>query len=1544
MSCKLIYKGQEFDSPDQLLDYAQENRIEEITSVLPLPLPVRDDTYLQKETQAPMPTDKEINQKIESFLEKIGVSVHSVREIRDSEGKRINAIAKADMLHKVIEVVEDRADITTLPEEAAHFFVEMLGQDHPLLKEMMGKITGYKLYPDIVAQYKGQKAYRNDDGTVNFDKLKKEAIGKLIAQHIIQQERGSETETKLTTAMTWFHKLLDFLKNLFSKAKVQDNPFNEIAEKIRTQNTEDLLTSNLKQEGEFYQLDQSLEKLNTDQSRIHLDNSIDPVSGQKRHVYTYDGVQAKGSVTSVYVDAWSKKRFRSDNRSEQQKLIDLTKAEYGDVIHAEMENIVKSWTNEDGTLRDVQAPHAVLSNKETYDKLSRFVLELMNQYPPGTIFKSETKVYDKKTRVAGSIDFLAIQPDGKVDMYDWKSQEISKGQDDLKHYKTEMYRIQLENYRKILELEYGFKDFGKIRAIPIRTAFIYDKGQIAGLKEIEIGTVDPSLIPEDKNYLLPVTLKNESTGNEEVDEMIEKLHGIYDKIATHRYSKDELYKKREEMAKLGSAIRDLQLRGTVDKLVELGLIEFNKYNEKIKSGTLTGKDIMEAEKILQVFNDSGTYLYDMMQELHSSAKESEEPGALQAYEDLKNKFLSMTARTGKLISDIAKYRDREAQKLAQSNGIENLLDAEKPVGPINGLFAALSKITQKSFRTFSKMLQRVQNTRDAKFDKMGEELSGLKKTMEDWAAKKGISMSKAFEMMLNTKDGNWNGNFLSVYRSEFYKQKEQAIKKGDVDWMIKNLVFDDVRYEEQEKKQLEFLKSMQYHLDEQKNEETIKQKFAEWKLYNNVVDPKGGINQVALLNPANKFLKPKEDWQTDQWRELQKPENKPVKDVYDYFQKMTRYAEGLGMLDEYSPGFIPSIGATKIDQLVFGDIKDLFSTKGLFENLEVDSGTKYTPEIDPTDGSVINRIPVYFTRDMGVEQEDGTYDYSKKSRDLFKVFGIWGAHMYNYEAMQNIEDAAMVLLEAERNKKSLVTDRFGNVIMENGKVKAANNNDRNARLLEDFVNFYLYDKVNGLGSDVKFKVPFSDKEYSLTKTVTKAIHFFSFKTLALNPISGTSQFVGGTGNALFMAKKGIFFTSGDWAKAMYQYSSRDKKASAAIHWFNPHLEGNQRHIIDGLSISSGNRILSEDKAFFIQRKADEAVQNPVAIAMMNNHMIEDGKIVDITQYVKSKYNYNETFYRMSAQERKDIQQKIDKEVGELKETRSLLKVGTVDDHGHFSLPGIDKDSEAVSEFRNKIKGVYKKIIGNVNRDDINHIRTTMLGMSLMQFRNWIPDMVEERLAGLKYDDSLGTYTYGKMNLFFSEVFSKRFPALAKSIITGFGDDAIKGALQKYEELKRSALEKGEDFNISEGEFIDMYIGNIRSQMLELMTVIGFTAGVLAMAGGGGSSNDQLKGAKKYAKRALAKYYNEFAFYYNPLEFTNLVKSPLPVVGLAEDFYRFSGAMAKQGYGFATSNDKMMKSAQPSKYFFRMFPVTKEAMLMMAAYDDQFRKDWNIKLD
>jgi len=1517
------------------------------------PVMVSESIMLQTEqTAAAEPTNEELNNRVSRFLEKIGVSIQSVNEIRDAAGNKLSATAKADMLNRIIQVVDGKEQIDTLPEEAAHFFVEMLGPGNPLYKEMFRKITNYKIYASTLDKYKNLKAYRNLDGTVNFDKVKKEAIGKLIAEHIIRLNLGDETDARVADALTWWQKVWKFITNLFARA--DENPFETAAEQILDTDIS-ALDVNAILNGEFYQYADPVGNLTADQDKITLDNTVDPRTSQKRHNYYYNGVLAKGSVTGVYVDRYLKKIFRSDERTDRQRVLDLVKADYGDIIHEEMQNIVNSWTNPDGTKRAIQVPIKTKLNASIYKRLNDYVQAVMNQYEPGTLFKTEVKIFDKKASIGGSIDLLVVKPSMEVDIYDWKSTEVGKDQTDIKEYKETVFKIQLDEYRKILAKEYGFMNFGTIRAIPIRTEFNYDvRGDISSLRNLEIGSIDPSQIPDNKSYLLPILLRNEPTGDKQLDALIERMNGIYDKIKSTRYSIAEINNKREELKSLREVLRDLQLRKRVDKLIELGMIEFKKYSDKIENNTLTGKDIVEGIKILEVFSDSGVMLYDLMEEYSSEAEESEDKKVKSEYAKLNRQFLQMTSRVNGLIMQMKEYQREQSVKLGEERGILNLLDPEATIDTISGLWQSLSNIKQKAFRIFSKILRKAQGIRDTRVKESIEKLKALKEDFVKWSSQKGLSANKAMEMILEIDSkGNWNGNFLEKYDSEFNRLKKQAIAKGDVKWLKDNLQFDpNNQYDAALARQKSYFKAIIYSSDEETNKKIVEKKIQDWIDQHNILDKRGQLNMIALLNPRNLFLKPIDNWLTAKWKELYKQDsvgnyiNKPLVDMYEYFQTLTRKAEDLGMLDRYSPKFIPSIHASKLENLVFGDVSNFLSLGKFFDELEVDSGTKYTPQIDPTDGSIINRIPVYFIKDMGAERKDAagnTYmDYTAKSRDLFKVFAVWTRHVYNYEAMSSIEDDAINLIEVERQKKSLVTDLFNNEVIVNGKVKAINKNDRNAKLLEDFVNYYLYNRTSGSITD--YEIRFAGKKYSLLKTITAAMRYFSLKSLAFNLVSASAQFVGGTGNTLFTAQKGIFFTKNTWAKSMY-YTSSSKKAMAALKYLNILQENAMDTMVDQLSLSTSTKVLTSNNAFVLQRIADRGVQYPVAIALMLEHMIDPstGNIVSIQNFVKAKYDYNNKFYDLPDSEREQMRKNIDKEVGELQETKSLFAIGKIKDDGSFEIPGIDSESDTLLDFRDKIKGVNKRIIGNQTRDDINGIRTTLLGSSLMQFRNWIPEMFEERISGLKYDDELQNWTYGKFNVFFGDVFSKRFPTLLKSIVTGFGHDAEELAKIRYRELKAKAIEKGEDFTITEGEFIDLYIANLRSMMAELIVITASIAAVTSMTSTGDDDRKH-SGFKKYLTRAFKKYYNEFIFYYNPIEFVKLVKNPVPVLGLAEDMARFIGATFQEGYGMATGDQERTEKAMPMKQLLRSVPIGKEFLLIAASVDDDFRKEWNIRVD
>lgn len=1487
--------------------------------------------YLQKEQQSSKPSNAELDSKVSKFLSSIGVNVKTLDTIRDKDGNLLDAVAKANMLNKIIEIAAGRADITTLSEEAAHFFVEMLGEQSPIYKMMYDKITGYKIYQQTVAEYKNLPMYRNQDGTVNFNKIKKEAMGKLIMAFIVKQETGEEASDKVNTVKTFWSAMWDYIKSLFKKSS--GNPFADAAGQILGNDISNLDTQKDLEDEDYLQTGPVLfgkDKLLKDQDRIKLDDSLDPVTKEKKHIYNVDNkpvVDKEGksrSVSSVYVDAWYKQRFPTDNRSDRQKNIDNLKAEQGTDLHEDMQNIIRRYFDKDGKRRDTPlAKDKVVTNDDIYQKLELYMLQLMEQYTdPGTLFLSEVKIYDPENNVAGTIDLVIIKPDGSVDIYDWKSQEVGKDQDELKWFKAPAYRVQMEAYKQILSKHYGFSKFGKIRAIPIKTTYFMTKDangfRPTKLKDVEIGHADPTLIPTDKNYLLPVVMLYESTGDDNLDELIKKLNTIYDRLSEQKVGASEKDIKAEELNDLAKTIRDLQVRKDITSFIDSGIFEMRKYNDKLVKSTINIFNVQDAIQTMKVYAEAQDFLATEMTKLSMQIRKSKNPDEKKFLEDTMDKFLEMQGNARVVLNKLIKRRELLGDDFARGESINTLLNTEKSMDYLKRNFRSLSTLDTAALKTFYKVLRRAQSVRDTKINQMFEEMGVAQKELEEWARKKGKSGMDIYSYLLEIDSkGNWNGDFLNIYSKEYFTEKDKAIKASNMKWLRDNTDFDQAAYDAKRKEQIAMLQE-RYPGDgaEVKNKRDVL--LVKWEeKYSNKYD-------FAYLNKYNTFIRPKQQWNSEKYKFMNEKGNEPLLNTYNYFQKMIRYSAELGMIDKFSSKFIPSV------------MKGVeLSPKAIIDSMQVESDQGFG-NIDNLTGQLKKEIPVYFTRDLGKGKDDGSVDYSDKSQDLFNVFGTWGKQMFNYEAMQSLEDISDALLEIERGKKSFVQNMFGRV----DKTKQTDNNDTNTKVLENYINYYLYGQNTMQGVDKAIKV--NGKEYSAVKGAQKVIKFMAVKTLGLNYLSGTATFVGGTANAWFQSSKRMIFTEKEWMRGMKDYSAKDEVTITAIYQLGLSLEDQSNAQLRKLSVSGVMKHANSDALMFIQRGGDRWATLPVAAAMLHTYMIDENKnLVNIRDYVKNKNNYA-GFYNLSKDDQNALRKKIDKEIEELQKTKSIKATAKVE-NDKLILPGLTDNQENQAAFRGVVQKNLKQMIGNATRDDINQVRMTLLGQTLMQFRSWMPQMMTERFGDMSQDSDTDMWNYGKARLFLKHIIRKGALPLIKEMITGFGPNTVQVAKQRYAEFVSRLQEEGKindpsEF-MTEAEFIDMYIGNLRSMMRELMLLLSFAGLVFWSAGG---DDDEKTGVQKFIHKAFKKYYNEFAFYYSPGEFMSMLKSPVPVLGLLGDTERFLEDSIGQTWGFMSDNDTRMDDNKPLKYLNKILPIAKELQSTYAMFDDDFRREFDIR--
>jgi hypothetical protein len=1040
---------------------------------------------------------------------------------------------------------------------------------------------------------------------------------------------------------------------------------------------------------------------------------------------------------------------------------------------------------------------------------------------------------------------------------------------------------------------------------------------------------------------------DESTNDPKLDSLIAKLNAVYEKISIGDVQEAEKAFKHDELNILKKAINDLHIRKDMTVFIENGLYEINKYYRKIKDGTFDLKDVKDSLLILNVYVEGSVYLEKLFVDIKNQLKTETNPDVKEYLQNLQEDFLKMSQNAKALLIDIKGIPGEKnpsgimaklGNEFAQEEGITTLLNPEVQMDFWKRNFRSLTTLSTAAMNTFAKILRRVQAQRNIKIKDLNSKLQTLRKEHEEWARKKGLTGENIFNPLLELDSkGNWNGDFVRIYSAEYFKLRDEALKNENVNWIKQNTDFDNDGY----KKDLENFKNNVEERYPEKNEKTENRK---QNLIERWVERHSPDSKVAYLNKKNFYIKPKAKWQSEKYKTIYAKDssgkyiNEPLKNTYEFFQELIKYSSKIGMLDRYSSRFIPGVYQSAITNIIGSSFKNIYDIQSQFESLVVDSESGFG-NIDPLTGVLKKQMKVYFKKDLGVQNEDGTFDYSNKSKDLFSVFSIWGQQMYNYESMDSIRDKSDVLLEIEKIKPRLETNMWS--VVKPDKTTIAENTI-NAGILEDYINYYIYGEIKG--SDVDKAVTINGKDYSLKQATQKVIKAATFKTLALNLLSGSATFVGGTGNAFLQASKKLVFTEKDWLQGAADFTSNNEVTNLGIDFFDLGLDDREKSDVRNLSTSWKKRNMKWDHLLFMQHYGDKWATYPVAAAMLRTFMFDGKNIVSIRDFVKKQNDYD-NFYKLPEGERKRVQKKIDKEIQDLQNTKSLKVVGKVE-NGKFSIPGLEQNSDAAINFKAVVQKTLKGVIGNATRDDMTTLRMGLIGQVLMQFRSWMPQMMAERFGDMTYDVDLETWQYGKARLFLQHLIDGRILPLVKEMVFGFGNNTIEKAKEKYKEFVVQLLAEGKitsekDF-MTEAEFVDMYMGNIRSMMREVLLLASFMFLLFLGAGDDDDDDEDVSGFKKYAIKALQKYQNEFSFYYSPTEFTKMLKNPVPLIGVLEDFERFLTQGIGQVYNFGIGDEEGMEKNKPAKYLFKLLPITKEGLNFYALYDDEFRKEWAIR--
>jgi hypothetical protein len=1512
---------------------------------------------------------------IRDFLERVGVNVNVMKDIVVN-GVKYDANGVAQITQQLISVVEGK-EAQTLPEEAMHFAVAIIKQtDKKLYQKLLKEINGYDMLNKVFAEYGNDPLYQID-GKPDVIKLKEEAIAKVLVEKIINRVDGfAEKPENLTKVQSWWRDILDFLKSLI----YQKSGFDQAA--INIISGKEIGTANdirEKADTEFLQKskqDNVYDKLKETSSRIGKPKLVKRPDGTQEERYFIDGVEIPVRVSDISNTYY--KNQKDLLKDEYDNAVDELRREKGTKGHADLEHAFTLFVDENGYLRSEAIRKYNIDNDVYVSQLGdqKFYKILVNNLQErlvaideanggNTRFLSEITIYNGK-QLGGTVDLMAISMSGKVEIFDWKFMNLNTEKyKDVPPYKIESWNIQMNEYKKILIANYGvaLKDFGQTRMIPILAEYVGGKRDKEGnvielpkLTGVKIGTVNVKAISDEADYLLPVPTQEEFTGNPELDELIKKLNVAYKRFAEENVPDSRRLAKREQLDSLFKAIRRLQVKQDVKPLIEQAELLKIKINDFYKKYETLYKNPQDLSKITE-------------EEMDSFSEESEGLiKTLDTYRDIhlllenivdsdtRNKLRDIADSAVTNIKKITRYsEDFVADIVAKKEKVNDILAPEKIVRGITKAFASTSTIQVKSIELLFKKANKALGRATLMTQTEAAKLNDLRDKYTKWASSKGLSQ-KDFFSVIKKKDKN---ELIDQYDVEFYKKLKKATRDKDYAW-IRDNVDKAVLNEEIQKELAKEIDRIQKK--PRLEEPEVAARIVEFeinnarKLYSIDTETSPGwlMRNIARKAPLQK-------WETQEWKNLNRPENSAAKEFYEYIiEKNNEYAE-LGYISkERARIFLPYVQGSVMESVIKGE--KLALADQFWSSISVDAGDVGYGQLDPETGKPINTIPKYFTTEF-----KGVF-----SEDLFRTMLLYNEAALRYKYLSEIENQVKSIARVERNKKSIMTsslskvkkDKYGDPIYEE-------NTEGNYELLDSMIKSIIYGQkyvdnqdfdaaITKLGTWGKtlnekiglniFPESLDEKVITISKLGDTLNRMFSITTLGLNIGSSVSNLFGGTMQSII--NSGKYFTEKDFFSAQMQltankFNNEDaNKYMKAFEYFVPLTDSYTRDLAKKLSTNVVTAQGVQDFLMWMMKTTDRSVQAMNFLSYLNNSIIMDGKVVNAREYLRSLPEYKGK-YSGSSEDRKAFNEKFENDVKQLIEEKGVMKLATVE-NGQLVIPGVDRISDSVLELRRQVQQLSKDAMGNLSDDDVRKINMTIIGNSFMVFKNWIPRPLDMRFGAMKYNAGADAYEWGRMRTLISflwEGISKNREGLV-GLVTG-NDAGIKLMREAFErQAEKYERETGRKLEMDEALFMDLYkrnLAGVAKDLAFLMILLALTIAIKA-AVPDDDEDPAVTNQFRYAARLSDKLLDEIMYFYNPTSILNLVGSgPFPAVSLINNGTKAIGNFLKEMFAIGVGDEELEKDTKVIKYIMRTFPFTNQMTGYLPLIYPDVAKDLGIRV-
>jgi len=1515
-------------------------------------------------------------ERMKQAAKQMGIDIQDLSDYAKQTGMNITSVnGVADLARGVVAIAMGRED-QALTEEIVHIATAIIEQTNPtLMTKMIAEIGNTAIYKQVLEQYKTNPYYQLSDGRPNIRKIKKEAVDQLIVEKIVDQLEGNEefpTETEKkerNLAQRLWDAVLDFVKSLYAKTNI--DVFGEAAEIIVTGKvggtTADIVGAEVFLQLSNDKVDNIYNKVVDIDSRLVL---VPKTAEDDRH-YLFDGERVKMSVTEKV------KGKNNNERSEFDKIQDTYKQEWGLAGHSFIENtILNDLIDKDGYAK-AEFTNTTLEtplNSTIQKGIRSYLEELVRSYAPGTRFLVEKKAVNEKTKgmIASTIDLIAIEPvvkedgtkDIKVDIYDWKFTNFDKTtNDDIPFYKQDEWKAQMGEYTKML-YNYGVQpnQLRRTRMIPFIANYDReikrDKDSRLILKSLEIGKFDN--VKETKLYLLPVALDTESTNRKKVDELIASLRNQWSKLYKKPTAPEERFLKNIQLNEMSKAIRSLHMKLDFAPLYNVATTFMDKAKDAFKDfenidySKLTQDDIANKLGELLEFRTSAEKFAKLDDVYLSVTPRNKMDEAEKKVFDGLVKVADATERMMNRIDEL--QRDFVVQ-YALKQGVttektkESVINAEREVEFIAKTFLEGSKLSPKIIRLASNAILKSSSLVALKTNELVAEYTPLVLALEKEAAAQGKS---AFDMIGKVEKDELV--LIKKIDKKFWNEISKAKENKDKRFFLDNM--DREAYDKLAKEAIDRgvkeLNATTFSSDPERDDDIRQYRIKKLKDSLDINrETFNGYKGYQFTYMFNRTMKEEEHYSEDYKNLMKSP---AALKMWQFYTKLNQMAREMGYIDRKGLSFFPLVEATIIDK--FAQTKDVtFQTKDLFKDYYTirDYEDVAFSKIDPETGRLKKGIPKYYTRtNRAVEQ---------LSKDLTKVGTLWIKALMEYEARQGMENTLLTLHSVEKSKGHIIVENNNIVYDATGDAKVDENSNKNADILEKIIDDWLYglsENLDSIGNiaigKVTEAIPGGDKEQKEQRklSVKKALESSNMLTQALavglKLAVAIPNYFGVNFHAFINA--GGFYRFREFQKRNAQVTSGiglttvDKALLDTIVPINEDIsQEEQRKLAKKQGylkyLSSWSLI---DIAMVTNSFPERKLQFANALAFNDNSMVEDGKIVNIRQYLRAKDR--ETKYKLPVAERRELERTFEDRVQELKDTRSLSKIAKIEDD-KLVIPGVDQ--EEIAKYRVSVIEYSRKLNGQMSRENRADYRRDSILKSFMMFKNWIPKQISERTMDIQKNQELDEWEYGRARAFFKVWAHLGLANIGKMRHILAGDEEGIRIMNEILEEKRLAYKEktGQDLEITDEEFYDLMRKELSMEIRELGLLFSVMAVLIAAKLAIPPEDEDPATANKYKfyLKLVSKVKDELSFYYNPLSFESVTKgSVLPALGILVRAEKAIVDLERETRGQITGDEALMEKAHPVKRFLDIIPGPSQFQQeILPIIDPELAKEMGIRV-